>query len=61
MTTVKATGEAQESRRPDQELDRRYGKIAISALVAALPYGGESGKAARQSREPENPRKHRAA
>ena len=42
MTTVDLTGENRQTRRPDVDLDRRYGRIAISALVAALPYGGES-------------------
>ena len=44
MTTVNSTGENRQTRRPDVDLDRRYGRIAISAVVAALPYGGE-GKA----------------
>jgi hypothetical protein len=61
MTTAKATGESKESRRPEQDLDRRYGRIAISALVAALPYGSETGKQARQADEPSDPRKDRAA
>ncbi len=42
MTTVDSTGENRQTRRPEVDLDRRYGRIAISALVAALPYGGES-------------------
>lgn len=58
MTTAKVTGESNNSRRPDQDLDRRYGKIGISALVAALPYGSETGKRAQD--EPDS-RKNRAA
>lgn len=57
MTTANTTGES-EKRRSEQELDRRYGRIAISALVAALPYGGESGKQAPASSDA---RKDRAA
>ena len=58
MTTAKTTGESNENRRPDHDLDRQYGRIAISALVAALPYRGETSKQA-----PDSPdrRKDRAA
>ena len=42
MTTANSTGDNPEARRPEADLDRRYGRIAISAVVAALPYGGES-------------------
>ncbi len=41
MTTANSTGDNRETR-PEADLDRRYGRIAISAVVAALPYGGES-------------------
>jgi hypothetical protein len=58
MTTAKTTGESHENRRADQDLDRRYGRIAISALVAALPYGGET---SRQAQDQPDPRKDRAA
>jgi hypothetical protein len=58
MTTAKTTGETIENRRSEQELDRRYGRIAISALVAALPYGGETGK---QGQSTPEARKDRAA
>ena len=58
MTTANTTGESIEKRRSERELDRRYGRIAISALVAALPYGGESGKQAPASSDA---RKDRAA
>jgi hypothetical protein len=51
MTTAKTPSESNENRRPEQDLDRRYGRIAISALVAALPYGGETGKQAPDSRD----------
>lgn len=58
MTTAKTTGESVDNRRSEQELDRRYGRIAISALVAALPYGGETSKQVPASSEA---RKDRAA
>jgi hypothetical protein len=58
MTTAKTTGESVEDRRSEQDLDRRYGRIAISALVAALPYGGETSK---QGPATSDPRKDRAA
>ncbi|MGV3634163.1 MAG: hypothetical protein ACO1NY_07415 [Pseudorhodoplanes sp.] len=58
MTTAKTTGKSNENRRPEQDLDRQYGRIAISALVAALPYGGETGK---QASESPDRRKERAA
>jgi hypothetical protein len=41
MTTAETSGAEQKSRRSELDLDRRYGRIAISALVAALPYGSE--------------------
>lgn len=43
--------------RQEPELDRRYGRIAISALVAALPYGGES----RREPAPRNDRHKRTS
>lgn len=58
MTTANSTGDDREARRPEADLDRRYGRIAISALVAALPYGGESKQKMPAS---SNPHKDRAA
>jgi len=58
MTTAKTTSENRDTRRSEPDLDRRYGRIAISALVAALPYGGESKAKAPVSPDP---RKDRAA
>jgi hypothetical protein len=58
MTTAKTPGETSENRRSEQELDRRYGRIAISALVAALPYGGDT---SRQTPVPSQTHKDRAA
>lgn len=59
MTTAKTTGETFNSnRRSESDLDHRYGRIAISALVAALPYRGETGK--QDAVSPES-RKDRAA
>jgi hypothetical protein len=42
MTTAKTSGQTFENRRSEPDLDRRYGRIAISAVVAALPYRGET-------------------
>jgi len=42
MTTVRTSGFRNENRKSESDLDRRYGRIAISALVAALPYGGDT-------------------
>jgi hypothetical protein len=42
MTTASTTGDSVKNRRPESDLDRRYGRIAISAVVAALPYRGET-------------------
>lgn len=58
MTTDRTSGENYKNRQPDHDLDRRYGRIAISALVAVLPYRSESKSAAPQSAEA---RKDRAA
>jgi len=41
MTTITKTEQRQDSRRKSQELDRRYGKIGISAVAAALCSQGE--------------------
>ncbi len=46
------------NRRPEPDLGRRYGKIAISAVVAALPYRSETKN---EERAPAEPRKDRAA
>lgn len=59
MTTAKTTGETfNNNRRSESDLDHRYGRIAISALVAALPYRGETRKHDAASSET---RKDRAA
>ncbi len=60
--TTNPIGEDRETRSPVPDLDRRYGRIAISALVAALPYGGDS-KTQTSSQNPasQTPRKDRAA
>ena len=42
MTTAKTSGDSVENRRQESDLGRRYGRIAISAVVAALPYRGET-------------------
>ena len=41
MNSTSAAGEKSEKRRTPVELDRRYGRIGISALVAALRYQGD--------------------
>ena len=68
MTIVDSTDENRQTRRPDVDLDRRYGRIAISALVAALPYGSESKTTAPKTQAPKtqalaskNPHTDRAA
>jgi hypothetical protein len=58
MTTAKSTGDDREARRQEADLNRRYGRIAISAVVAALPYGGES---KRKTAVSPDPHKDRAA
>ncbi len=58
MTTAKHSAVQHESRRSESDLDHRYGRIAISALVAALPYSSESKSAASDSPDE---RKDRAA
>lgn len=44
MNTAKASGQSPESRHTEANLDRRYGRIAISAVVAALPYRSETNR-----------------
>ena len=41
MNASKATEQSQDSKRQYSDLDSRYGKIGISAVVAALQYQGE--------------------
>jgi len=41
MKATKATELSQDFRRKYPDLDNRYGKIGISAVVAALRYQGE--------------------
>jgi hypothetical protein len=41
MNSASAPGERPEKRRAQVELDRRYGRIGISALAAALRYQGD--------------------
>jgi len=42
MTTAQASSQSLESRQFEKDLDRRYGRIAISALAAALAYRGDT-------------------
>lgn len=42
MNTAKASGQSLESRQTEANLDHRYKRIAISAVVAALPYRSET-------------------
>ena len=57
MTTAKTPGDNFESRRSESDLDRRYGRIAISDVVAALPYRSESKT---EAQAPSDARKERA-
>lgn len=43
MNTDQTTYQSSESRKSQTELQNRYGRIAISAVVAALPYGKDKG------------------
>lgn len=45
MTHAETTRERSDQRQPEPGLDRRYGRIAISAVAAALPYSGECANA----------------
>ena len=42
MNTANASMLSLESRHPETSLDRRFGRIALSALVAVLPYTTET-------------------
>lgn len=42
MTTAKASDHVEEGRSSRPDLQNRYGRIGISAVVAVLPYRGES-------------------
>lgn len=42
MTVTKVAESVAESRHEQPDLDRRYGKIGISAVAAALAYPGEA-------------------
>lgn len=58
MTTDRTSGEEFKNRQSDHDLDHRYGRIAISALVAVLPYRSETKSPASQ---PADAHKDRAA
>ncbi len=58
MTTDETSGESFKNRQSEHDLDRRYGRIGISAVVAALPYRGETKSPASA---PADARKERAA
>ncbi len=42
MNTAITSDDNMQRRRREPDLDRRYGRIAISAVVAALPYRSEA-------------------
>jgi hypothetical protein len=44
MNATQATKQSPQERKPQSELQSQYRRIAISAVVAALPYGGETRK-----------------
>jgi hypothetical protein len=58
MTTANTSGDSAANRRVEADLGRRYGRIAISALVAALPYRSETKN---DAYAPSKPRQDRAA
>lgn len=58
MTTDRTSDEEVKNRQSEHDLDRRYGRIAISALVAVLPYRSETTSPASQ---PADTHKDRAA
>ena len=41
MTKEETTYQSSEGRKSQAELQKRYGRIAISAVAAALPYGAD--------------------
>jgi hypothetical protein len=47
---------ASDTQRGEEGLDRRYGKIGISAVAAALPYQSDSKNYAYAPVEPRDPR-----
>ena len=42
MNNDRATNQSPDGRKSQSELQKQYGRIAISAVAAALPYGGET-------------------
>ncbi len=42
MTTPQTPSPSSDGRKPQIQLQDRYGRIAISAVLAALPYGKDS-------------------
>lgn len=44
MNKTQTATQSPQGRKPQSELQSQYGRIAISAVVAALPYGGETRK-----------------
>ncbi len=54
MTKEQTTYQSSESRKSQAELQNRYGRIAISAVAAALPYGSDSKKPERSEPETRN-------
>jgi len=51
MNTTQATSQSPQGRKPQPELQSQYGRIAISAVVAALPYGTDAKKPAYKAPE----------
>ncbi len=60
-TGTDATGTARKLAQPHADLDRRYGKIGISAVAAALRYYSQAARPAANSTEASDVRDRRAA
>ncbi|MET0279257.1 MAG: hypothetical protein ABW198_13085 [Pseudorhodoplanes sp.] len=54
MNKEQAMNQSPEARKSQAELQNRYGRIALSAVAAALPYGADSKKPAETKTEARN-------
>ncbi len=59
MTAANTTGTARTLGQPHADLDRRYGKIGISAVAAALRYYGPAARPAANRAEASDARDRR--
>jgi hypothetical protein len=53
MNNERATSQSQDGRNRQSELQSQYGRIAISAVAAALPYGSETKTRCAETRKPD--------